>query len=161
MSRVTPFIKRENVWVTDTKPLYCQGWIRRRGRTYVLIFDVGKWTHGTTVVHMQYWASHITFRLQGTRSFPFFSHLQKTHYDFAAQNDVPRQQTSTNPYISSSITTYTGSPVVHTRSTYSAVQSTTMSSTYCPLTPKSAKLFQNTLLTHWKTTSKQELQTTP
>ena len=84
----------------------------------------------------------------------FFCHLQKTNSDFSSQNDVPRQQTSTNPYISTSITTYTGITVDRPRSTYSAVQSTMTSSTYWPLTPKSAKRFQNTLLTHWKTISK-------
>ena len=143
VSGVTTFIKREDVRVTDSEPLYYQGWIQSRGRTHVLIFD-------------------IAFRVQGTRSFTVFFYLQKkTKTVFSSQNGVPRQQTSTNLYISTSITTYTGSTVVRTRSTYSAVQSTTMSSSYCALSPKLAKLSQNTLLTHWKTVSEHELRTTP
>ena len=34
----------------DTKPMYWQGSIRITGRMHVLIFDVGKQEHGTTVV---------------------------------------------------------------------------------------------------------------
>jgi hypothetical protein len=34
----------------DTKPMYWQGSIRSTGRMRVLIFDVGKQNHGTTVV---------------------------------------------------------------------------------------------------------------
>jgi len=34
----------------DTKPMYWQGSIRSTERMHVLIFDVGKQEHGTTVV---------------------------------------------------------------------------------------------------------------